>query len=79
MLQSLSRSEKTLSAEGRTETKKDSVEDEPVQELSRNNEGKAPMTGSVITIVSSRRDDGLEWEMGPYIPSSSANGYSTVR
>jgi len=46
MLRSLLRSERTSSAEGGTETKKDSVEDEPVQELSRNNEGKAPRMGS---------------------------------
>ena len=35
--------------------------------------------GSVIAIVSPRQNDGLERETGPYIPYSSANGYSTVQ
>jgi len=79
MLRFLSRSDRTFTAEGEAETKNDSINEKPTQELSRNYEGKASKMGPVITIVSPRRDDGLECEMGPLTPSCSANGYSTVQ
>ena len=54
MLRFLSRSDGTSSAEWEAETKRDSTKNERIQELPRNDEGKASKMGFVIAIVSPR-------------------------
>jgi len=60
MLRFLSRSDKTSLAEGEAETKKDSANNEHVQELLRNYEGKTPRMGSAAVDISPRLDGILE-------------------
>jgi len=57
------------SSEGSTDAEEDPVECERPLELLID-EGKTPGMSSVTRLVSPRRSDILEGEMGPYIPSS---------
>jgi len=71
-------SNEATSTEERTKKKRESAEIEQLQEL-QNSEDKTPGTSSAIRIASPRRDGILEWELGPYIPTSPVKDLSTEK
>jgi len=71
-------SNETASTEERTKVRKDPAELEHLQEL-QNDEDKTLGMSSAVRIVSPRRDGILEWELGPYIPTSPVKDLSTEK